>query len=280
MDGSLHWTTTTNGAATASASWQALIPADGYYEVGTYVDDNHASSSWAAYSVTSNDPDHPNRRVKHRVEVDEEHVGAFQSPFGNVTTGPQWIGLGPYYFKSGQMGSVTLNNATGENGEQISADGIEFAPLTPQIYGFTLSEDNTPTQMPTGGNATVNLTLTNTSSFPWPAQGLNAVQIIYRWVDGQGHTLITSSPISLAQDLPVNATASSTITLQAPVQAGAYTLQWDLMQGTQVFSQQGALPKNDNVTVADPASPPIAHPGVSPTVSPGPSPTVSPGRSL
>jgi hypothetical protein len=277
VGGSLHWTTTTNGAATATANWQALIPADGYYEVGTYVDDNHASSSWASYTVTSNDPNRPSRQVKHRVEIDEEHVGAFQSPFGSVTTGPQWIGLGTYYFKSGQMGRVTLNNATGENGGQIAADGIEFAPLTPQTYGFTLSGDNTPAQMPTGGNATVNLTLTNTSSFPWPAQGLNAVQIVYRWVDGQGHTLITSSPISLTQDLPINATASSTITLQAPVQAGAYTLQWDLIQGSQTFSQQGALPKNDSVTVSNPQAAPSASPTVSSSPSPGASPGTTPG---
>ena len=249
IGGSLHWTSTTSGTATATASWQTPLPADGYYEVGAFVDDNHASSGWASYTITSDDPNHPGKQVTHRVEVDEEHVGVFQSPFGNVNTGAQWIGLGTYYFKSGHIGRVTLNNATGENGQQLAADGIEFAPLSPQIYGFTLSDDTMPTQMVAGSNATVNLALTNTSSFPWPAQGLHAVQIIYRWLDSQGHTLITSSPNSLAQDLAVNATTTSMISVQAPVQAGTYTLQWDLIQGTQVFSQKGTLPKNASVTV-------------------------------
>ena len=268
VGGSLHWTSTTSGTATASARWQALIPADGYYEVGAFVDDNHASSSWASYTITSSDPTHPTKSVEHRVEVDEEHVGIFQNSFGSVNTGAQWIGLGTYYFKSGQLGRVALNNATGENGQQLAADGIEFAPLAPQIYGFTLSGDDTPAQMTPGGNAAVNLTLTNTSNFPWPAQGLHAVQIIYRWLDSQGHTLTTSSPVSLAQDLAVNATTTSTISVQAPGQAGAYTLQWDLIQGTQVFSQQGALPKNDSVTVTNSTLSPIASPALSPTASP------------
>ena len=273
IGGSSHWTKTTNGAATATASWQTPLPADGYYEVGAFVDDNHASSGWASYTITSNDPDHPSRRVKHQVEVDEEHVGSFQSPFGNVTTGAQWIGLGTYYFKNGQMGRVTLSNSTGEEGQQIAADGIEFAPLSPQVFGFTLGGDDTPPQILAGGSATVNLTLTNTGSFPWPAQGLNAVQIVYRWLDSQGHTLTVSTPISLSQNIAVNATGENTIHLQAPIQAGTYTLQWDLIQGSRVFSQEGALPKNDNVTVTNTP----AAPNANPTATPGAPPSTTPG---
>jgi len=251
IGGLLHWTSTTSSSASATATWQTLLPADGYYEVGTFVDDNHASSGWASYTITSSDPTHPSQSVTHRVQVDQEHIGVFQNAFGSVNTSAQWIGLGTYYFKAGQPASVTLDNATGEDNQQIAADGIEFAPLTPLIYGFTLGSDSTPAQMLAGSNTTVNLTLTNTSNFAWPAQGLNAVQIIYRWLDSQGHTVITSSPFSLVQDLAVNASQTSEFHLQAPVQAGAYTLQWDLIQSNQVFSQQGALPKNDSVTIID-----------------------------
>lgn len=258
--GSLHWASTTRGRATATASWQAVLPADGYYEVGAFVDNNHASSGWASYTVTSNDPSHPKVRVKHRVEVDEEHVGVFQSPFGGVNTGAQWIGLGTYYFKRGQMGRVVLTNATGEIGKQIAADGIEFAPLSPPTYGFTFRDDHTPTQMVVGSRTTINLTLTNSSSFPWPAQGLNAVQIFYRWLDSRGHAVASSSPTSLAHDLAVNASESCALSIQAPQQPGSYTLQWDLMQGTRTFSQQGATAKNEKVTVLDQAGTPVSRP--------------------
>jgi murein DD-endopeptidase MepM/ murein hydrolase activator NlpD len=276
IGGALHWTKTTVSAASATATWQTPLPADGYYEVGAFVDDNHASSGWASYTITSNDPEHPNRRVSHRVEVDEEHIGSFQSPFGNVTTGAQWVGLGTYYFKSGQMARVALNNATGEDGQQIAADGIEFAPLAPQVYNFKLGSDDTPPQMAPGANATVNLTLTNTGNFPWPAQGLNAVQVVYRWLDAQGHTLTVSTPISLSQNIPINATGDLLIHLQAPVQAGTYTLQWDLIQGPRIFSQQGALPKNDTVIVTNSPMAPVA----SPTALPGDPVSATPGSDV
>lgn len=274
---SLRWTSTTRGHATATATWRAVLPADGYYEVGTYVDDNHASSGWASYTILSSDPDHPNTTLKHRVQVDQEHVGIFQNTFGGVNTGAQWIGLGTYYFRSGQKGSVTLTNATGEDRQQITADGIEFAPLSPQSYDFQLSGETVPPQIQAGERTTVDLTLKNTSSFRWPAQGLQAVQLVYRWLDSQGHTVMSSSPISLSQDLAVHATETSTVDVQSPVQAGTYTLQWDLTQGTQFFSLQGAHPKSQTVIINDPDSAPVTPPGASPVIPPGADPIATPG---
>jgi murein DD-endopeptidase MepM/ murein hydrolase activator NlpD len=260
IDGSLHWTSTTSGAASATATWQSQVPVDGYYEVGTFVDDNHASSGWASYTVYSVDPAHHNLVVKHQIKVDQEHVGVFQSPFGGVNTGAQWIGLGTYYFTSTQPGRVVLSNATGENGLQLSADAVEFAPLAPVIYAFAFTNDNAPTQMPTGGSATVNLTLQNTGNFPWQAQGQDAVQLVYRWLDSQGKVLSTSKPISLAQDLALKASEPLSVSVQAPAQAGAYTLQWDLVQEKRIFSKLGAQPKNDNVSVGSPVNSPINTP--------------------
>lgn len=255
INGSLHWTSTTSRAATASATWQTSLLSDGYYEVGVFVDDNHASSGWASYTVYSSDPVRPNRVVKHHIEVDQEHVGTFQNAFGNVSTGPQWIGLGTYYFTSARPGRVVLTNATGEDGMQLAADGVEFAPLAPVSYGFALNRDSTPARLTAGGNVTINLALQNTSNFPWQARDQNAVQLIYRWLDSQGHVVSTGQPISLTQDLKVNASEPLQISVQAPKQAGTYTLQWDLIQGKRIFSKLGAQPKNDSVTVTSAAVP-------------------------
>lgn len=279
IGGSLHWTSTTSGSATATATWQTSVPVDGYYEVGAFVDNNHASSGWASYTIYSGDPAHPASVLKHRVEIDQEHVGTFQSPFGGVNTGPQWIGLGTYYFKSGQPGRVVLSNATGENGLQLAADGIEFAPLAPILYGFSITDDGTPTQMVAGSSTTVNLALKNTSNFAWQAQGQKAVQLVYRWLDSQGRTLATGQPSALTQDLAVNATETSQVNVQAPAQPGTYTLQWDLVQGAQLFSQQGIKPKNDSVTVtgstgANPDPAPTGTPSVPATPGPLGTPSV------
>ena len=129
INGDLHWTYTTSGNATATATWQPTIPKDGYYEVGVFVDDSYASSSWAPYTVHSVNPNNKNASIDQTLYVDESHIGNFQGPFGSLTTGPQWVGIGTYYFKAGTGGRVVLSNATGEDGQTVAADGVEFVPV-------------------------------------------------------------------------------------------------------------------------------------------------------
>ena len=255
IKGSLHWTTTSNGAATANATWHPTIPADGYYEVGVYVDDTHASSSWVPYTVYSADPNHPGAEIAHNVRVDESHIGAFQGPFSQENTGPQWIGLGTYYFRASMNGRLVMSNATGESGMQIAADAAEFVPVsvqaTPQTpsYRFQVTSDNSPTTLLPGGSAQVKLTLKNTSNFTWSASGATNVQVLYRWVNARGQTVATSSPFALTQNVEAGNALSFTATIQAPMQFGTYTLQWDMQQGTTIFSQQGAQVKSDSVQI-------------------------------
>jgi len=249
IGGSLHWTSTSGRTTTASATWQTALLASGYYEVGVFVDDNHASSGWASYTVESSDPTHPDLPVRHQIRVDQEHVGVFRNAFGNVNTGAQWIGLGTYYFSDAQPGRVVLTNATGESGQQLAADGVEFAPLAPVSYGFVLSGDSTPAHMAAGSSVSVNLTLHNSSNFPWQAHNQNAVHLIYRWLDGQNQSLLTAAPISLVQDLRPGTGEPLQVSVQAPGRPGIYTLQWDLVQGQRIFSKLGGQPKTDSVLV-------------------------------
>ncbi len=254
--GNLHYTATTAGSMSASATWQPQIPSDGYYEVGVYVDDNHASSSWVPYTVYSVDPNNPSTMVSHVVYVDETHIGSFQGPFGWENTGAQWIGLGTYYLRAAMPNRVIASNATGENGLQLSADGMEFvptsiqAPPTTNSYAFALTSDGTPAALLPGSSTPVNITLSNTSNFTWSASGAGAVQVIYRWLNAQKQVVLTGSPTSLSGDMAANASANLTIHVQTPVQPGTYTLQWDMQQGTKAFSQLGAQVKNDTVNVA------------------------------
>jgi murein DD-endopeptidase MepM/ murein hydrolase activator NlpD len=249
IGGSLHWTSTTSRTTTASATWQTALLTDGYYEVGVFVDDNHASSGWASYTVYSSDPTHPDLVVQHHIKVDQEHVGMFHNAFGNVNTGAQWLGLGTYYFTAAHPGRVVLTNATGASGQQLAADGVEFAPLTPVSYGFALTSKNTPPQMVAGSSVTISLTLHNSSNFPWQARSQNAVRLIYRWLDGQNHIISTSAPTSLVQDLRAGTDEPLQISVQAPARPGTYTLQWDLIQGQRTFSKLGGQPETDPVTV-------------------------------
>ena len=256
INGNLHWTPTTSSSATATANWQPQLRASGYYEVGVFVDDNHASSSWAPYTVYSADPNNPNNMVSHVVYVDETHIGSFQGPYGWENTGAQWISLGTYYFSASMAGRVAVSNATGENGPQLSADGMEFVPVSVQptpttnSYAFSVSNDSTPTALVPGSTTTVNLTLVNGSNFAWSASGANAVQVIYRWLNAQNQVVASGNGVGLPQDVAVNASVNVAVPVVAPAQAGTYTLQWDMQQGSTVFSHMGAQVKSDQVVVA------------------------------
>lgn len=251
IGGTMHWTTTTSGNATATATWQPTLHADGYYEVGVFVDDNHASSSWSPFMVYSADPNHPGVQVSHTVYLDQSHIGAFQGPFSWENTGPQWVGLGTYYFSSSMSGRVVLSNGTDVTGEQLGADGVEFVPVSVQptpVYNFSVTNDNTPVIAGASSNLNVNLTLKNTSNFTWDASGNSAVQSLYRWQNAQGQTIATGT-LALPQNVNAGSTVTLSATLHTPTQSGTYSLQWDMSQGSIVFSQYGATPFTRQFTI-------------------------------
>jgi murein DD-endopeptidase MepM/ murein hydrolase activator NlpD len=129
INGDLHWTYTSGASATATSTWHPTISKAGNYEVGVYIDQTYASSSWVPYTVKSVNPSNTKAAVSHTVYVDESHVGNFQGPFGTTNTGPQWISIGTYHFNAGTSGSVVMSNATGETGQEIAGDAVEFAPV-------------------------------------------------------------------------------------------------------------------------------------------------------
>ncbi|MBV9712017.1 MAG: peptidoglycan DD-metalloendopeptidase family protein, partial [Ktedonobacteraceae bacterium] len=50
IKGTLHWTHTSSRSATATATWRPNIPKEGNYEVGVYIDQTYASSSWVPFT--------------------------------------------------------------------------------------------------------------------------------------------------------------------------------------------------------------------------------------
>jgi hypothetical protein len=166
VNGNLHWTSSTCGDASATASWQPVLASDGYYEVGVFVDDTHASGSWVPYTIYSADADQQGAggEVKHVVYVDQSHVGYFQGPFGMVSTGPQWVSLGVYYFRSAMAGRVTVSNATCATGEMIGVDGAEFVPI-----GDASQLSPGPVQSPTLETLSTDQPVATPDSSPDPA---------------------------------------------------------------------------------------------------------------
>jgi murein DD-endopeptidase MepM/ murein hydrolase activator NlpD len=287
INGNLHYTSTSSGSATATATWQPKLPSSGYYDIGAFVDDNHASSSWAPYTITSADPNNPNTPVTHTIDLDESHIGSFQGPYGPVNTGPQWISLGVYYFNTAQPGYVTLSNATGETGLQISADGMEFVPVpgfgssptptpttptptpnepaptpipttptpTSPVYGEAFGPLQNLTTTTPGMTATENVTVRNTGSFTWQASGSDAVSLGYSWLNANGSpvssTLVEeTNTAALASNVAPGQSATLTLQVHTPALAGSYKLVLDMQEQGTWFGSQGASPSITPITIA------------------------------
>ena len=95
------------------------------------------------------------------------------------------------------------------------------------------------------------------------------MHLTYRWLNAQNQVVLSGSPLALPQDVSSNASVSLTASVQTPnVSVGAYTLQWDMVQGSTAFSQQGAKTRNDSVEVGSYAES-IASTALPTTLSPG-----------
>lgn len=99
--------------------------------------------------------------------------------------------------------------------------------------------------MPNAGT-NVSITLKNTGK----ASGSIADQVIYRWLNAQNQVIFTSHPVSLTQNVNANSSLTETIPVSAPAQPGTYTLQWDMVQGSTIFSSQGAQVQNTSILIA------------------------------
>jgi murein DD-endopeptidase MepM/ murein hydrolase activator NlpD len=282
INGNLHYTATSSGSATATATWQPQLPASGYYDVGVFVNDNHASSSWAPYTITSADPNNPNTPVTHTIDLDESHIGSFQGPYGWVNTGPQWISLGVYYFNTALPGHVMLSNATGENGLQISADGMEFVPVpgfgssptptptpttptptpttptpspSPTAYGEAFGPVQNLTTTSPGMAVTENVTVRNTGSLTWQASGSDAVSLGYYWLYSNGSPVSSSiveetNTASLSSNVASGQSAALSLQVHTPALSGSYKLVLDLQEQGAWFGSKGANPYVMPVTIA------------------------------
>ncbi len=135
-------------------------------------------------------------------------------------------------------------------------DGVPAPPL----YQFALTHQ-TPARMEAGATIKLPVTLRNTGSKTWMATGKNAVRLSYHWLDAAGQRLPaegerTNLPGSVLPDQEVALEAK----VKAPAGAGAYLLQWDVVEELITwFSQQGAAMPQATVKVVGQARPLYAY---------------------
>lgn len=152
---------------------------------------------------------------------------------------------------------MVLSNATGENGLQISADGMEFALVNSvevARYAESISATALPTTLPPGATIQLNVMVQNKGAMTWSATGSAAVTLGYQWLDANGNAISAtvagvSSVGMLPADVATGQSIAVPITLHTPVLAGSYKLVYDLQQQGTWFAAQGANPLTLGVSI-------------------------------
>ena len=118
-------------------------------------------------------------------------------------------------------------------------------------YGATYGVAGVPKTATFSAPLTAPVTLTNLSSFSWPAGGTNPVRLGYHWTDLLGKTVVWDGQRSvLPSDVPIGATVTVNATIATPTAPGTYVLQLDLVrEGVTWFSTSGAPTANVTVGV-------------------------------
>lgn len=108
-------------------------------------------------------------------------------------------------------------------------------------YGATYALDKPPAGLATGSTAAVRVTVTNTSSFTWPAAGTNPVRLSAHWYTATGTVTAWEGPRAiLPRDVAVGGSVTLDVPLRAPATKGSYTIRVDLVhEGITWFSDRG-----------------------------------------
>jgi len=197
--------------------------------------------------------------VQGRVGGEGVRVQSYRLECGPGTNPTRWTllaeGRGPlegdlaHWETSALEGPFTLRlTAVDENGETVTATvpvGV-FGQ-----YGVLYEEHTIPAQMLAGEVYEVELNLQNGGSMTWRCDGPFRVTGSYQWLNEQGQVVVdTGLETPLPHDVNSGATVHLLARVAAPLEAGRYTLRWDLRQGDQLwFSEQGGAALEVPVTV-------------------------------
>ena len=136
----------------------------------------------------------------------------------------------------------------------LRAVGVVTQPSGPAVFGATYQR---PAGF-TGSAFTVTplklaVTITNTSSFTWPAGGTSPVHLGYHWIGNDGQTLLWDG---LRSNLPADVAPGTAVTVSATIATlpavGSYLLRLDLVrEGVGWFSANGVAPLDMSVFLAN-----------------------------
>lgn len=154
-------------------------------------------------------------------------------------------------------------SACGRVFNSSTCPGDRLYSMLPQIRSAVVSEQpplratftghDTPGNIDPGATLDVHVTVRNTGSQQWAAQGDAAVKLGYLWQTPDGKIAKggwKEIRTSLPQDVSFPETITVTAKLNAPTASGHYALVWDMMrEGLGWFGDVGSLPLRVDVVV-------------------------------
>lgn len=134
-----------------------------------------------------------------------------------------------------------------------TSDGIDSASIEGIIVDniwVTWGSHDTPPCMVPEGAYNVSVDITNSGNLTWPSDGDNPVQLSYHWYSGDDLVLWDGLRTQLPADVPPGGNVTLGATVIAPLDAGSYTLKWDMVyEGVTWFSRVGCSTLDVKVTV-------------------------------
>jgi hypothetical protein len=126
-------------------------------------------------------------------------------------------------------------------------------PHTKPDYRVAWLAVDAPGRLDRGAEASFRVRMRNEGRLAWAHTGLKAVRLGYRWIDASGKTT-AGQRTDLPQQVDTGATVTvPDMTVQAPDMPGFYTLELDLVKGTDGwFAEQGSPTwRADEIRVGD-----------------------------
>ncbi|HEX8599303.1 MAG TPA: S-layer homology domain-containing protein [Chloroflexia bacterium] len=143
-------------------------------------------------------------------------------------------------------------NACGRDYNSSTCPGDRLWDMLPKIRDSivaeqpplraTFTQHDTPGNLNPGTTLNVKLTVRNSGSLTWPAQGQGAVSVGYRWLTENGQPVkgAPEARTPLPRNVPFADTLAITAKLSVPALNGQYVLMWDMYrEGQGWFADQG-----------------------------------------
>jgi uncharacterized membrane protein len=162
----------------------------------------------------------------------------------------QWLAREDYGVVAFQGSGLLLQR--GAPRENVSAVEAAWHAYGLGLYRVAFEGGEAPAVLRADAYYRVSLTLRNTGSQNWQAQGTLPVRLSYRWLDAAGQA-VTEVP-QLRTDLPHRVAPGQAVRLRGelltPPVPGAYTLEWDVLrEGDAWFGAAGATTLRQAVRV-------------------------------